>query len=484
MPTNADREVISGLKIMLVEPDRAIAAAMADIITRHGGEFLALESYAQGSLHFSHYHPDIGVCSAELPDGSGIELMKEWKMENPSIPVILLSTQTKLESALTALRGGAFDYLTKTCAEAQIVMTLKRASEISRLREKVNRMQGRERPIETQTIVGTSRVTRSLVASIKKIAKSKCDSCMLLGESGVGKELAAHLLHDFSSRAKEPFIEINAASIPENLLESELFGHERGAYTDAKERKAGLFEIASNGTVFLDEIGEMPLNLQAKLLRVMESRRFKRLGGVKDIELKARIVVATNRDLAAHVVAGRFRADLFYRLNVIPIRIPPLRERKGDIAGLAAFFAESLAEQLAVAMPIIPEETIAFLEKHPWPGNIRELRNAIYRALVMFEPEVLLIKHIALENLDILPAQESAISGKVLEHASEKPIKAEKSLNHIVELPEDGIPLDQVEESLLLQALERCRHNQTKAAHMLGISRHALRYRLEKHGLT
>lgn len=483
-------EIISGLKVLIVEPDQLTATAIAATVAKYGGESLALETYQHGQRHFSDYHPDIAICSTDLPDGSGINLVKEWRAENPSLPVILLSDQTRLESALNALRAGAFDFLSKTCSEMQLATTLRRASEISRLRDKVSRVQKQERLTTTQNMIGNSAVARSLAATIKKIAKSKCDSCLIFGESGVGKELAAHQLHDLSIRAKEPFVEINSASIPENLLESELFGHERGAYTDAKERKAGLFETAGAGTIFLDEIGELPLSLQAKLLRVLESRRIKRLGGIRDIELKARIVVATNRNLAELVQAGHFRADLFYRLNVIPIRIPPLRERKGDIEVLAASFAESLAMQLGVTVPVIADETLQFLENHSWPGNIRELRNAIYRSLVLFEPEVLLPKHIVLESLDLQPAhcRMASLGNEPSPKASASHTVTgsnhSKASRPIVELPEDGIPLEQVEESLILQALERCRHNQTRAASMLGISRHALRYRLEKHGLS
>ncbi|MEZ4742980.1 MAG: sigma-54 dependent transcriptional regulator [Bdellovibrionota bacterium] len=477
---------LAGLKILIVETDLRFAQQIGLLLQARAAEYLVLDTLAQARRHFSHYHPDIAVCSLDFSDGDSLELLKEWKEEAPSLPVIAVSNEKTLESVMLAMRSGAFDYLQKPIDDSHILMSLKRSSEISMLRAKVSRMQGRERAKVSQTIVGSSKLTRSMVSSLRKVARSKCDSCIIYGESGVGKELAAHLIHDFSDRAKEPFIEINAASIPDTLLESELFGHERGAYTDAKDKKVGLLEIAGSGTVFLDEIGELAMSLQAKLLRVLESRRFKRLGGVRDIELKARIVAATNRNLMQSVVDGNFRKDLYYRLNVIPIHVPCLSERPGDIEDIANFFLDSLSADLEVQRPSIPEETIEFLQHHSWPGNVRELKNVLYRSLVMYGPEVLLPKHIELEELPEISFPRSGNLRATHENPKIETSDSPAMLSNeaVFTLPKEGVLLDDVEESLIRQALDRAKFNQTKAAHLLGITRHALRYRLEKYGLA
>jgi DNA-binding NtrC family response regulator len=295
-------------------------------------------------------------------------------------------------------------------------------------------------------------------------------------------------------------VEVNCASIPETLLESELFGYEKGAFTDARERKLGLFEIARTGTIFLDEIGEMPLKLQAKLLRVLEYRRFKRLGGTKDVEFTGRIVAATNRDLLREVAEQRFRADLYYRLNVLPVVVPALKERAADIPTLAEFFCAKLAAELDLPRPKLAREALEVLTAHDWPGNIRELRNVLQRALVYHEPRVLTAEHLEIDVWPMLDgarpdeaAAAPAAGARTERHIAlvparqEIPVEASGAAGRVpagFELPASGLNLETLERSLLMQALERARNNQTKAAELLGISRHTLRYRLEKHGLV
>lgn len=343
------------------------------------------------------------------------------------------------------------------------------------------------------TIIGDSDAMTRVKKIICRVAESKADTVFIHGESGAGKELAARAIHEWSDHPSDPFVEINCASIPENLLESELFGYEKGAFTDAKDRKLGLFEIAGKGTVFLDEIGEMPAKLQAKLLRVIECRRFKRVGGTRDIEFSGRIVAATHRHLEEEIQSGLFRADLFYRLNVVPIVVPPLRDRKGDIPALVDFLLTKLSAALGVAKPSVSPDAMYDLEKCSWPGNVRELKNILQRTLIFHQPRLITPDMLELEAIEskapshgvdfsrdpgasrIAPAMSSAIG---VPGAATLAMGKELFL-----LPTGGIDLEDLEKSMLVQALERSRFNQTKAAQLLHVTRHTLRYRLEKFGL-
>ena len=326
-------------------------------------------------------------------------------------------------------------------------------------------------------IIGESESMLSLRKKIRSVASSKADTVLIHGESGAGKELAAQAIHEWSDRARDPFVEINCASIPESLLESELFGYERGAFTDAKERKLGLFEVAGHGTVFLDEVGEMPAKLQAKLLRVIECRRFKRVGGTRDIEFSGRIVAATNRHLDEEINNGLFRADLYYRLNVVPIIVPPLRERRSDVPLLVEHLLDKISESLGVERPKVSSDAMMDLTKYPWPGNVRELKNILQRTIIFHQPKLITPDILELNPVDHLIAQGGA---RVVPRGD---LKAAPTSQGEFVLPSGGIDLEDLEKSMLVQALERSRFNQTKAARLLHVTRHTLRYRLEKFGL-
>lgn len=326
-------------------------------------------------------------------------------------------------------------------------------------------------------IIGEADAMQSLRRKIRRVATSKADTVLVHGESGAGKELAARAIHEWSDRASAPFVEINCASIPESLLESELFGYERGAFTDAKERKLGLFEVAGHGTVFLDEVGEMPAKLQAKLLRVIEYRRFKRVGGTRDIEFHGRIVAATNRRLDQEINNGVFRADLYYRLNVVPIVVPPLRERKSDIPLLVEYLLDKISTSLGVDRPSVSSDAMLDLTKHSWPGNVRELRNTLQRTIIFHQPRVITPDILEINYADSKPAN-SGLRMTVNREAPQAAVHADEFI-----LPSGGIDLEDLEKSMLMQALERARYNQTKAARLLHVTRHTLRYRLEKFGL-
>ena len=341
--------------------------------------------------------------------------------------------------------------------------------------------------VEKVSIVGESESMTKLKTNILRVAESRTDTVLVHGESGAGKELVARAIHEWSQHASDPFVEINCASIPENLLESELFGYERGAFTDAKERKLGLFEIAGSGTVFLDEIGEMPAKLQAKLLRVLECRRFKRLGGTKDIDFLGRIVAATNRHLEEEITKGVFRADLYYRLNVVPIVVPPLRERKSDIPLLVDYLLEKIADNLGVIKPCVSADAILVLMRGQWPGNVRELKNMLQRAIIFHQPKIISTKILDLVAADHVGADYCPVVDylphSASHHASNDSSPLQECDGGEFKLPSNGIDLDVFEKSMLVQALERTRFNQTKAARLLHVTRHTLRYRLEKFGL-
>lgn len=487
---NDQTKVLAGVKILIIDDEDILAWSIDTELKSMGAETLTAGTIKDALERFRSWSPDIIISDLRLPDGNGMDLLNTWKKEKPSMPVILITAHGAVDSAITALRLGAFDYMQKPFDMKNLVAAVNRASEIYKLRDKLSSFQGSHSAIRELHIVGRHPKIDELNRNLEKVAKSKVDTVLITGESGSGKELAARALHLWSPRSNQPFVEINCASIPENLLESELFGYEKGAFTDARERKLGLFEIAKNGTIFLDEIGEMPLKIQAKLLRALEYRRFKRLGGVKDIDFKARIVAATNRNLLQEIANENFRADLYYRLNVISIDVPSLRERVSDIAPLTEFIVSQLATELEIKKPSVTSQAIRFLESHDWPGNVRELKNVLKRCLVIHEPNAIEEKHLKLD--DPLPpsAKQRHFSSGGLDSAGSE-TRASASNGHMAndlsgqgfEIPETGFSLETLERKLLEQALNRSKNNQTKAARLLGISRHTLRYRLDKHGL-
>ena len=303
-------QILADVKVFLVDDEDILAWSLETELRALGAEVMRAGSIRQALERFPGFGADLAITDVRLPDGNGLELLKKWRKDNAELPVILITAHGAIDSAITALRLGAFDYLEKPFNTKDLMAAVKRASEVGKLRQKFTRLEGRENDREPVRIVGDAEQTRIMRDQLRRVAQSKANTVLILGESGTGKELAARAVHEWGDRATQPFVEINCASIPENLLESELFGYERGAFTDARERKLGLFEMAKGGSILLDEIGEMPMKLQAKLLRALESRRFKRLGGTKDIEFTARIIAATNKNLLHEVAAGNFRGDL------------------------------------------------------------------------------------------------------------------------------------------------------------------------------
>jgi DNA-binding NtrC family response regulator len=399
----------------------------------------------------------------------------------PDTTVILMTAYSSIHSAVEAIKLGAYDYVNKPFDFDDLLASIQKALETTRLRREVKRLRNEQKnAYGVSNIVGRSAAMRDVFVMIRKVAESAATTVLIQGESGTGKDLVAKAIHFASDRSDKPFMNITCSALPETLLESELFGHERGAFTDAKLQKKGLLELASGGTVFLDEIGDMGLALQAKLLRFLEEKTMKRVGGVRDIRVDVRIIAATNRDLEKAVRQGAFREDLYYRLKVIPIHLPSLEERKDDIPHLVAHFLDQFNREFKKSTQGFSPEALDCLMRYHWPGNVRELRNVIERAMILeTKPQI------AVEDLPreiVRPPAEPSGAPPPASAGAEEPPDADGD-DGTYRLPETGVTLEEVERDLVRQALERTRGNQTHAARLLNISRDALRYKMKKFGL-
>jgi DNA-binding NtrC family response regulator len=427
-------------------------------------ERLALEGYqileagtASEALAQAGEGADLILLDFKLPDGDGLTVLRKVKEQTPDTLVILMTAFSTVENAVEAMKLGAYHYVNKPFNLDEVALLVEKALETSSLRREVRalrRSQGRDYSVDA--IIGGSPAMMTIKSLIARVARSPASTVLLTGETGTGKDLAAKAIHYSSDRASRTFVNITCSALPEHLLESELFGHERGAFTDARQQKRGLFETADGGTVFLDEIGEMTPGLQSKLLRFLEEKTFKRVGGLTDVRVDVRVVAATNRDLEREVKAGKFREDLFYRLQVMPIVLPALRERPGDVALLANFYVDQFNREFRKKIRGLSPAAAALLEQYKWPGNVRELRNAIERAMLLVDRNYLEPEDFTLTRT-VSPVEFT--------------------------LPPEGVKLEEVERQLLVQALERSGGNQTHAAQLLGINRDQVRYRIEKFGL-
>ena len=457
-------------KILVVDDEQMIRWTLTEALRGWGYAPVEAETVEASLKAFEAEQPAAVLLDINLPDGSGLDVLREIKRRQPDAVVIMITANVLVDDTIAALRGGAYDFIGKPINLDELQVTIRNGIEAQRLRREVNIIRReRAQQFSFDQIIGDSAAMREMISLARKVAASEVSSVLLQGESGTGKDLVAKAIHYSSPRADAPFIAINCAAIPANLIESELFGYEKGAFTDAKARKEGLFEQAEGGTLFLDEIGELELSLQAKLLRVLEEGVFRRVGGLKDIPLDVRVIAASNHDLKAESEASRFRLDLYYRLSVIQIDIPALRERGADVLLLAghyiAFFNKRLKRKRIEGLT--PEVAAAF-GRYSWPGNVRELRNVIERALILEDDDLITTKY--------LPP------GFAIDRTPSVAVGAEAQdvgKNRFA-LPPEGIMLDDVEMSLVRQAITQSGGNQTRAAELLGISRDQLRYRLKK----
>jgi DNA-binding NtrC family response regulator len=402
---------------------------------------------------------DLILTDFKLPGMSGLEMLQLVRKQNTQVPVIVMTAFGTIENAVEAMKAGASDFLLKPFDLEHLTAVINKALEIRSLREE-NRALKEElgRKYQWDNIVGRSPAMQQIFATIMRVAPTRA-TVLLAGESGVGKDLIARAIHFHSPRKDRPFVKINCTALPENLMESELFGYEKGAFTGATNSKPGKFEQADSGTVMLDEIGDVPANIQVKLLRVLQEREFERLGSNKTLHIDVRVIAATNRDLRVALEEGAFREDLYYRLNVVPLEIPPLRERKEDIPWLAGHFVEKLAPEMGNQVTGITSAAIDKLMQYSWPGNVRELENVIERSMVMASGDKLDANDIRLD-MNLRPRHANGDLG----------------------LPE-GMSLDAYEQELIRDALKRASGNKSQAARLLGLTRNALRYRLTQMGI-
>ncbi len=448
-------------KVLIIDDEKLVRWSLQQKLMREGYEVETAPSGEEGLNLVREDGHDLVLLDLRLPGMDGVQVLQEIKKLEREIGVIMLTADTGIARAVECVRLGAHNYLCKPFDFDEVRVALEKAREDLKLRREVTRIRrAQKRKFGLDNLVGQSPQMRSLRELIVKIGASDATTVLIEGENGTGKELAARAIHFSSARANQPFLAINCSAIPETLIESELFGHERGAFTDAKTTKKGLFELADGGTVLLDEIGDMKPVLQAKLLRVLETREFHRIGGTQPITVDVRVIAATNRNLEEAVPAGDFRQDLYYRLKVLSLRMPALREQPEDIPLLADHYLRQFAGEYNRPAKQLSPEAVKALRASQWPGNVRELRNVIERLVIMEADAVIESKH--------LPPEIRA--------------GVKRTGKWLIELPAAGVALAEVERELVLQAMERSGGNQTRAAELLGIERDALRRRLLKYG--
>jgi len=450
--------------VLICDDEELIRWSLRQHLTGEGYEAVVAADGVECLALVEARAPDLIITDVKMPRLDGLGVLRSLREAGRDVPVIVLTAHGGVDDAIEATRLGASEYLQKPFDLREISLAVERVLEAKRLEGEVHYLRQRDAQAYDR-ILGDSRAMHRLFQTLGKLEDVDTPTVLLTGESGTGKDLIARAIHERGPRSSGPFMEVDCASLPDQLIESELFGHERGSFTDAKTTKRGLFEVARRGTIFLDEIGEMSPGTQAKLLRALENRRFKRVGGLADLTLDAGVIAATNRDLATEVREGRFREDLYFRLNVIGIQVPSLRERREDIPMLAEHFVKRFNQDFGRDIIGLSAEAVRRLQAWHWPGNVRELRNVMERIVILEGADQTVV------TLEHLPPE--------LRYGAQPSSGGDVPFT----LPADGVDLEAVERSLLGQAMARTEGNQSAAARLLHISRYALRYRLEKHGL-
>jgi two-component system, NtrC family, response regulator AtoC len=451
-------------KILVIDDEKLLRWSMQQNLSKEGYTVITAEKGIEGLGLFIEEEPDIVLLDIHLPDISGINVLESIRKEDPNAIVIMVTAFGDIQTAVKTIKFGAYDFVEKPFNLEKLKILIGKALETCSLRREVSQFRSQlSTKYGFSNIIGTSDEMLKILELTRKVAKSDATTILLQGQSGTGKDLIAKVIHYESNRASKPFMDINCTALPESLIESELFGHEKGSFTDAKQMKKGLFELADGGTVFLDEIGDMKLSTQAKLLKIIENKTFKRIGGVKDISVNLRIIASTNKSIVEEVKKENFREDLYYRLKVIPIHLPPLKDRGEDILQLAKFFIDDFNREFKKDVKGLSKETGKAFLAYPWPGNVRELRNVIERAMILENEEYILPEHLPAEFL----TGETRFTGL---------------MNAPIVLPPGGFDIEEVEKNIIKQALEQSKWNQTRAAKLLNLTRDALRYRMQKFG--
>jgi two-component system, NtrC family, response regulator AtoC len=450
-------------RILIADDHDSLRRGLAQAVSEAGHD---VEEAPNGNAAIEKLHEgffDVVVSDLKMGGSTGLEVLKTAKTLHPSSAIILMTAFGSVSTAVEAMKSGAFDYVQKPFEIEEMEVKIEKALEMRRMQNQIDYLRHAQGDIyDFDRIIGSSGALEKVLAVVRKVAKSNT-TVLVRGETGTGKELIAGAVHHNSHRAARNFVKVNCAALQENLLESELFGHEKGAFTGADKQRIGRFEQADGGTLFLDEIGDMSPNTQAKILRVLQEHEFERLGGTRTIKVDVRLIAATNRDLPSMVEAGQFREDLYYRLNVVTMEMPPLRERKDDIAALSNFFIRRFSGELKKKIQGLEPEALKLLMRYQWPGNIRELENAIERAMLLAEGS-----HIAVDDLRL---GDTGPTGAPRDNAS------------VVKIPPTGIPLEEVERIALIEALKMSNWVQKDAAELLAISPRVMNYKIKTLGI-
>lgn len=448
-------------RILCVDDDPGVLTATQEMLETEGYDVISVRNAEAALLVLGRGGVDLVLTDYRMPGVSGLELLEQLKEEGLDIPVVIMTGYASIDHAVTTIKAGAIDYLTKPVRPGQLEVVVRQALEFVRLRRQNEVLRGKVSELSAEkSVIGSSPAFRAVLEMVETSAPTRA-TVLLQGESGTGKELLARMLHDLSGRGEEAFISVNCAAMPEHLVESMLFGHEKGAFTGATKRTPGAFERATRGTLLLDEISEMRLDLQAKLLRALQEQEFERVGGVNPIRVDVRVVATTNRDLRSEVEAGRFRGDLYYRLSVLPIEVPPLRERPDDIPALASHFAAQVARDLDRSVPVVEVDALDAMRAYAWPGNVRELAHTIERAVIFAADRPITAAELSLggRSGDVLPSTDATSEEATLLH---------------------NLDIGEAEKVLIEAALKRTQGNRTQAAKLLGISVRTLRSKLNR----